>query len=102
VPTDTPPLTGEQDLEESRALLEGGINLPSLAEAKGMGFFAVLQRLRDLTKCPDCGKSTAVFNANGKRRGFKAESVTPESHCGCPPRDGRPAGPAFNPSLPNG
>jgi hypothetical protein len=52
-----------------------------------VGFAETIELLRDANRCPECGKTRAVFNVAS--RGFRAERITAETHCACP------GGPAY-------
>lgn len=50
-------------------------------EKKNLSFKEALEAFRQASLCPTCGKATAVLNVAS--RGFRAERVTPASHCTC-------------------
>lgn len=54
-----------------------------------LSYHAIVGRMRDASKCPDCGKPTAVMNVAGHRQAFRAERITAATHCACP------GGPAY-------
>jgi len=47
--------------------------------------------IRDIFRCPTCGKSRLLANTAGYRRPVAIEAFDPERHCSCPPpRIGEP------------
>jgi hypothetical protein len=44
----------------------------------------LVRQFRDAMKCEKCGKSLLVSNTSGYRQKFRAEPVTPATHCNCP------------------
>lgn len=71
------PLIRELETDLDRKL--GGCT-PSAKQQ--LGFKATIDAFRRASLCSICGKSKAVLNVAS--RGFRAERVTPDSHCICP------------------
>lgn len=72
----------EQQILAEAAIAESRVMLEATPATKHQSFFATLHQLREAFRCPTCGKSRAVMNV--APRGFRAEKVTPDTHCHCP------------------
>lgn len=64
-------------------------------------FIEVVKRVRLATNCDRCGKSTVAINVNALAglSGYRAETVTKDSHCACAASGDMPAGPAYTPPI---
>lgn len=71
----------EQQILVEDALAESKVLLEATPGTKNSGFFAMVNRLRERSRCATCGKATIVVNV--ARRGFRAEKITPATHCLC-------------------
>jgi hypothetical protein len=77
-----------EHLEDQARTLEEYHRRPlSPAEMAKLPFHQVVQRLRSVDVCDDCGKSRVLMNSVS--RGFRAEKADPAIHCACP------GGPAY-------
>lgn len=52
-------------------------------------FAEIVARYRASDVCPDCGMTRVVINVAARHQVYKAERVSPKTHCACP------GGPAF-------
>jgi hypothetical protein len=43
----------------------------------------VMAALRNSDRCPDCKKTRTVLNIAARHSSYRAERVTPETHCAC-------------------
>ena len=62
------------------------------------GILEISRHLQAATACSECGKFSCVANAllASGARGFRAEVISPETHCACAPSTDRPnGGPAW-------